>query len=95
MYGFPGATDPRLRPERAHQRNCNNRQSGPRIFLSTLFIQSKTDLQLHGKRALVTGPTALISFTIAQGLAKEGAAVIVNGRTGKRIDDALATLVGA
>jgi len=50
------------------------------------------DLQLKGKRALVTGSTAGIGFAIAQGLAKEGAAVIVNGRTEKRVQQALASL---
>ena len=50
------------------------------------------DLQLAGKRALVTGSTAGIGFAIAQGLAKEGTDVIVNGRTTKRVDDALAAL---
>ena len=49
------------------------------------FIQSKMDLQLHGKRALVTGSTADIGFAITQGPAKEG-------RTGKGVDEALATL---
>jgi NAD(P)-dependent dehydrogenase (short-subunit alcohol dehydrogenase family) len=50
------------------------------------------DLQLQGKRALVTGSTAGIGLAIAQGLAKEGAAVIVNGRTEKRVEQALAAL---
>jgi len=50
------------------------------------------DLQLQGKRALVTGSTAGIGFAIAQGLAKEGAAVIVNGRTEKRVEQALSAL---
>ena len=50
------------------------------------------DLQLKGKRALVTGSTAGIGFAIAQGLAEEGAAVIVNGRTEKRVQQALASL---
>jgi len=52
----------------------------------------KMDLQLQGKRALVTGSTAGIGFAIAQGLAKEGAAVIVNGRTEKRVEQALSAL---
>jgi NAD(P)-dependent dehydrogenase (short-subunit alcohol dehydrogenase family) len=52
------------------------------------------NLQLEGKRALVTGSTAGIGFAIAETLANEGASVIVNGRTQKRVDDALARLKG-
>ena len=47
------------------------------------------DLQLDGKRALVTGSTAGIGLAIAIGLAKEGASVIVNGRTQSRVDEAV------
>jgi len=50
------------------------------------------DLQLEGKHAFVTGSTAGIGFAIAKGLANEGATVIVNGRTTKRVDEALAAL---
>jgi NAD(P)-dependent dehydrogenase (short-subunit alcohol dehydrogenase family) len=52
------------------------------------------NLQLEGKRALVTGSTAGIGFAIAEALANEGATVIVNGRTQKRVDEALAKLNG-
>jgi NAD(P)-dependent dehydrogenase (short-subunit alcohol dehydrogenase family) len=52
------------------------------------------NLQLEGKRALVTGSTAGIGFAIAEILANEGASVIVNGRTQKRVDEALANLQG-
>ena len=38
------------------------------------------DFKLRGKRALVTGSTQGIGFAIALGLAREGAAVVVNGR---------------
>ena len=48
------------------------------------------DLQLTGKTALVTGSTAGIGLAIAQSLAREGARVIVNGRTQARVDTALA-----
>ena len=47
------------------------------------------DLKLEGKRALVTGSTAGIGFAIASGLAREGAEVIVNGRSEKRVAEAL------
>jgi NAD(P)-dependent dehydrogenase (short-subunit alcohol dehydrogenase family) len=47
------------------------------------------DLQLNGKRALVTGSTAGIGFAIAEALAREGAAVTVNGRTKERVDAAV------
>lgn len=50
------------------------------------------DLQLSGKRALVSGSTAGIGYAIAEGLAKEGATVIVNGRTAQRVEQAIASL---
>jgi NAD(P)-dependent dehydrogenase (short-subunit alcohol dehydrogenase family) len=43
------------------------------------------DLRLDGKRALVTGSTGGIGFAIAEGLAREGAEVIVNGRSEERV----------
>src|ERR1700720_1290519 len=42
------------------------------------------DLELSGKSALVTGSTAGIGFAIARGLAREGARVIITGRTERR-----------
>lgn len=50
------------------------------------------DLQLEGKRALVTGSTAGIGYAIAEALLQEGAAVIVNGRTKERVDTAVKKL---
>src|SRR5579864_9379740 len=47
------------------------------------------NLQLDGKTALVTGSTAGIGLAIATALAKEGAVVIVNGRTQERVDEAV------
>lgn len=47
------------------------------------------NLQLEGKRALVTGSTAGIGFATARGLAGEGASVIVNGRTPERVEQAV------
>ena len=50
------------------------------------------DLELNGKLALITGSTAGIGFAIAASLAAEGARVIVNGRTQKRVDEAVAKI---
>jgi len=47
------------------------------------------DLQLKDKLALVSGSTAGIGFAIASGLAREGARVIVNGRTDDRVNSAI------
>ncbi len=46
------------------------------------------DLQLDGRRALVTGSTLGIGFAISKALAQEGAQVIVNGRTVQKVNDA-------
>jgi NAD(P)-dependent dehydrogenase (short-subunit alcohol dehydrogenase family) len=54
--------------------------------------RKRMDLQLEGKTALVTGSTAGIGFAIAEGLAREGASVIVNGRTEKRVEEAVRKL---
>src|SRR5436309_16081771 len=46
------------------------------------------DLQLNGKRALITGLTVGIGFAIAKALAEEGVQVAVNGRTEERVSEA-------
>ena len=43
------------------------------------------NLQLAGKRILVTGSTAGIGLAIATELAQENAEVVVNGRTAARV----------
>ncbi len=48
------------------------------------------DLKLIDKLALVTGSTKGIGLAIATGLAREGARVILNGRSEKSVNDALA-----
>lgn len=50
------------------------------------------DLQLTNKKALVTGSTAGIGFAIASLLAQEGAAVVVNGRSQGRVEEAVHTI---
>jgi NAD(P)-dependent dehydrogenase (short-subunit alcohol dehydrogenase family) len=46
------------------------------------------DLQLDSKTALITGSTLGIGHAIAEALAREGATVIVNGRTQERVAQA-------
>jgi NAD(P)-dependent dehydrogenase (short-subunit alcohol dehydrogenase family) len=53
------------------------------------------DLQLKGKIALVSGSTAGIGHAIATALAREGARVIVNGRTLKAVEAAVAAMKSA
>ncbi len=50
------------------------------------------NLELDGKKALVTGSTAGIGFAIAKALAAEGARVIVNGRTDARVKEAISSI---
>lgn len=56
---------------------------------------SHMDLNLTKKLALVTGSTAGIGNAIAAALVREGAAVIINGRTAATVDDAVARLESA
>lgn len=58
-----------------------------RLWIAHLY--TFMNLQLDGKTALVTGSTAGIGLAIATALAKEGATVIVNGRTQDRVDGAV------
>lgn len=53
------------------------------------------DLGLKRRRALVTGSTAGIGLAVAIGLAREGADVIVNGRTRQRVDSARDQILAA
>jgi NAD(P)-dependent dehydrogenase (short-subunit alcohol dehydrogenase family) len=53
------------------------------------------DLELKGKRALVTGSTAGIGLAIAQTLAREGAQVIVNGRLQSSVDEVVGQIRAA
>ena len=53
------------------------------------------NLQLENKLALISGSTKGIGFAIAQSLAREGARVIVNGRTEKSVHEAVTRIGGA
>jgi NAD(P)-dependent dehydrogenase (short-subunit alcohol dehydrogenase family) len=53
------------------------------------------NLDIAGKRALVTGSTAGIGYAIAHGLVAEGARVVITGRTQASVDAAVARLKAA
>ncbi|MBO3664057.1 SDR family NAD(P)-dependent oxidoreductase [Microbacterium stercoris] len=53
------------------------------------------DLDLHGRRAFVSGSTQGIGYAIAEALLREGVAVTVNGRVPDRVDAAVASLRAA
>lgn len=50
------------------------------------------DLKFQGKTAFITGSTAGIGFATARALAREGAAVILNGRTETNVQEAVQKL---
>ncbi len=62
--------------------------------LSPLSAPKNMNLELENKTALVTGSTAGIGLAIATSLAREGAAVIINGRTKKRVNAAVNQILG-
>jgi len=52
-------------------------------------------IELKGRKAIVTGSTAGIGRAIAEGLARTGASVVVNGRSEQRVAEALKALRAA
>ncbi|WP_448702876.1 SDR family NAD(P)-dependent oxidoreductase [Mucilaginibacter sp. AW1-3] len=50
------------------------------------------NLELNNKTAFISGSTAGIGYAIAESLVREGASVIINGRTQASIDQAIAGL---
>jgi NAD(P)-dependent dehydrogenase (short-subunit alcohol dehydrogenase family) len=52
------------------------------------------DLQLKGKKAIVTGGTAGSGFAIARVLTEEGAEVTIPGRNSKKLSEAVSSLPG-
>jgi NAD(P)-dependent dehydrogenase (short-subunit alcohol dehydrogenase family) len=47
------------------------------------------NIELKGRKAIVTGSTAGIGRATAEGLARAGASVVINGRGGARVDEAV------
>ena len=62
------------------------------LSLSCACSAAAMDLDLDGKQALVTGSTSGIGYAIAAALLREGADVIVNGRSRDTVDAAIARL---
>src|SRR5580698_9568940 len=62
------------------------------LSLSLAQPAAAMDLQLAGKTALVTGSTGGIGYGIAKVLLREGAQVIINGRTPESVAKAVASL---
>jgi gluconate 5-dehydrogenase len=47
---------------------------------------------IDGKKVLITGSTSGIGYILAEGLAKAGASIIVNGRNPEKVDAAINSL---
>lgn len=63
------------------------------LLSGTTSLKGRTmDLELKGKLALISGSTAGIGLAIATILAREGARVVVNGRSQPPVDDVVARL---
>lgn len=62
------------------------------LCLGFTTVTHALDLELSGKRALVSGSTSGIGYAIARELLEEGADVIVNGRSQESVDRAIASL---
>jgi NAD(P)-dependent dehydrogenase (short-subunit alcohol dehydrogenase family) len=62
------------------------------LSLSPARPAAAMDLQLTGKTALITGSTGGIGYGIAKVLLREGAQVIINGRTPESVAKAVASL---
>jgi NAD(P)-dependent dehydrogenase (short-subunit alcohol dehydrogenase family) len=61
-------------------------------LLEQVIEETGMDMGLEGARVFVSGSTQGIGFAIAEALLQEGAAVVVNGRSQVKVDDAVARL---
>ena len=47
------------------------------------------NIELNGRKAIITGSTAGIGRATAEGLARAGASVVINGRRNVRVNEAV------
>ena len=80
------------RPDLARSNHNRHPDNSEAVGLQQTHEGFLMDLHLQGRRALVTGSTAGIGFAAALGLAREGAEVVLNGRSQGRVDDAAARI---
>ena len=80
------------RPDLARSNHRRHPDNSEAVGLQQTHEGFLMDLHLQGRRALVTGSTAGIGFAAALGLAREGAKVVLNGRSQGRVDDAVARI---
>ena len=57
--------------------------------------RGESGVKIPGRRALVTGSTSGIGYAIAEGLAREGAQVVLNGRQVDSLERAVARIKAA
>ena len=63
-------------------------------FASYKFARKKADMfDLSGKKALITGSSRGLGYTMAVGLAKAGAHVILNGRAEDKLEKAVSRII--
>lgn len=72
--------------------DCNVAGSCLSKLSSRSYYQTIMDLKLNGKTAFISGSTQGIGFAIAQSLLKEGANVIINGRSESKVAEAVRKL---
>src|SRR6185312_17169592 len=86
-YGSKTSLALRRRKSRRWQGNAPLLTLGPAAQIQSEM--NHMNIELKGRKAIVTGSTAGIGRATAEGLARAGASVVINGRGGARVDEAV------